>query len=123
VRGYALGKKILIIDDTPPIAGKLKRFLELWDYEVFLSEDWADAFESVHRKKPDLIILNTQFADVYGTRYFRMLTEVEEFVKIPLIIKRAASQAYIPEEKAIASFVRAYNPLELLDVVKKTIGE
>lgn len=116
-----MGKKILIIDDAPAIAGKLKRFLELSGYEVFFKEDWAEAFEAVHRERPDLIILNTQFADVYGTRFFRMLTEVEELVKIPLIIKRAASQTYIPEERAVASFVDSYKPLELLKVVRKLL--
>jgi len=122
VGGYVLGKKILIIDDEQKTADKLKRLLVVNGYEVFWADDWAEGFEAVYRKKPDLIILDTRFPDGWGSRFFRMFTEVEELKKIPLIIKRGNLQSYIAEKKAVASFIIPYNPLELIDTVKKTIG-
>ena len=68
--GYSMGKKILIIDDNHDIVIKLKRFLDGKGYEVFAAEDWSKGFEGAYRKKPNLIILDTQFADEWGSRFF-----------------------------------------------------
>ena len=118
-----MGKRILIIDDNQDIASKLKQFLDGNGYEAFVAEDWAEGFEAAYRKKPDLIILDTQFADDWGSRFFRMFTEVEEFKKTPLIVKRGKSQSHIPKKKAVALFTKPYDLFRLLEAVKNTIGE
>jgi len=118
-----MGKKILIIDDNHDTASKLKRFLDGNGYEAFAAEDWSEGFEAAYRKKPDLIILDTQFADEWGSRFFRMFTEVKEFKKTPLIVKKGKSQNHIPGEKAVASFTKPYDLFGLLEAVKNILGE
>ena len=114
--------KILIIDDNHDIADKLKRFLGENGYEAFVTADWAEGFETVYRNKPDLIILDMQFADEWGSRFFRMFTEVEEFKKTPLIIKTGKSRTHIPEKKAVASFTKPYDLFRLLETVDSNLG-
>ena len=118
-----MGKKILIIDDNHDIAVKLQRFLDSNGYVTYVAEDWSEGFEAAYRKKPDLIILDTQFADEWGSRFFRMFTEVEEFKKIPLIIKKGKSQSHLPGKKAVVSFTKPYDISSLLQAVKDAIGE
>jgi len=118
-----MAKKILIIDNNMKIAGMLAEFLGRHGYDTCSASDGVEGFEAVHKEEPDLIILDLQLADEWGSRFFRMFTEVEEFKKIPLIVKSGRRETYIPVARAVASFLKPFNLLELLDVINKTIGE
>ena len=118
-----MAKKILIIDDNEKSVGMLAEFLGRHGYETCSASDGAEGFEAVHTEAPDLIILDLQLRNEWGSRFFRMFTEEEAFKKIPLIVKSGRKDTYIPVEKAIAAFLKPFNVLDLLDVIQKTIGK
>ena len=118
-----MAKKILIIDDNEKIVGMLAEFLGRHGYDTCCASDGVEGFEMVHKEAPDLIILDLQLRDGWGSRFFRMFTEEEGFKHVPLIVKSGRQDTYIPVEKAVAAFVKPFNVLELLDVVEKTIGK
>lgn len=122
IRRCVMGKKILILDDNERVAGMISQVLGRHGYDTCLAFDGAEGFEAVHREKPDLIILELQFCGPWGSRFFRMLTEVDAFKRIPLIVKSRGGDTYIPMERATASFLKPFNLLELLDVIDKNIG-
>lgn len=118
-----MAKKILIIDDNERIVGMLAEFLGRHGYETCFATDGAEGFEAVHTESPDLIILDLELRDAWGSRFFRMFTEEEAFKRIPLIVKSGRKDTYIPVEKAVAGFLKPFNLLDLLDVIEKTIGK
>jgi len=117
-----VSKKILIIDDYEPNLKLLEKFLNLHGYETCTAKDSVEGFEAIHKESPGLIILDMKLDDAWGSRFFRMLTEVDEFKEIPLIIKSGIAETYVPVEKALAFFISPFNPFDLLEVIKKAIG-
>ncbi len=87
------------------------------------ASDGVEGFEAVHKEKPNLIILDLQLADEWGSRFFRMFTEVEEFKKIPLIVKSGRAGTFVATDKAVASFDKPYDPFDILRVVRENIGD
>lgn len=54
----ANGKRILVVDDEPPIQRILRRNLTVNGYEVLVAEDGKQAVEIALRQLPDLILLD-----------------------------------------------------------------
>jgi two-component system KDP operon response regulator KdpE len=58
VLAKANGKRILVVDDEPPIQRILRRNLMVNGYEVLVAEDGKQAVEIALRQQPDLILLD-----------------------------------------------------------------
>jgi two-component system, OmpR family, KDP operon response regulator KdpE len=54
----AKGKRILVVDDEPPIQRILRRNLSVSGYEVFVAPDGKQAIEMVQLHQPDLVLLD-----------------------------------------------------------------
>lgn len=54
----AKGKRILVVDDEPPIQRILRRNLSMSGYEVLVAENGQQALEKVRLHQPDLILLD-----------------------------------------------------------------
>ncbi|QBD82383.1 response regulator transcription factor [Ktedonosporobacter rubrisoli] len=54
----AKGKRILVVDDEPPIQRILRRTLSMSGYEVFVADSGKQAIEMVRLHQPDLILLD-----------------------------------------------------------------
>ena len=52
------GKRILVVDDEPPIQRTLRRSLMMNGYEVLVAEDAKQAIEIASRHQPDLMLLD-----------------------------------------------------------------
>ena len=52
------GKRILVVDDEPPIQRILRRNLQVSGYEVLVAENGKQAIEMVRLHQPDLILLD-----------------------------------------------------------------
>ena len=68
-------KSILIVDDEISILVPLKFLLEKNKYTVFLAQSGKDAFDSIARKKPDLILLDIMLPDLDGYEIFQMIRQ------------------------------------------------
>ncbi|MFL5629618.1 MAG: response regulator transcription factor [Ktedonobacteraceae bacterium] len=52
------GKRILVVDDEPPIQRMLRRSLAANGYDVLVAEDGRQAIEMAHMHQPDLVLLD-----------------------------------------------------------------
>jgi DNA-binding response OmpR family regulator len=68
-------KNILIVDDEISILVPLKFLLEKNKYTVFLAQSGKDAFDSIARNKPDLILLDIMLPDLDGYEIFQMIRQ------------------------------------------------
>lgn len=68
-------KSILIVDDEISILVPLKFLLEKNKYTVFLAQSGRDAFDSIARNKPDLILLDIMLPDLDGYEIFQMIRQ------------------------------------------------
>jgi len=68
-------KSILIVDDEISILVPLKFLLEKNQYTVFLAQSGKDAFDSIARNKPDLILLDIMLPDLDGYEIFQMIRQ------------------------------------------------
>lgn len=80
---------ILIVEDEPKIAEVLRLYLEKNGYEVAIAPDGRRALEAVHRKLPDLIILDLGLPEVDGLEVCRSLRRESS---IPIIMVTARNE-------------------------------
>ena len=86
----AKGKRILVVDDDPPIQRILRRNLSVSGYEVLVANNGEDALEMVQVHKPDLILLDLGLpGEVDGMEVCR---QVREWTQTPIIILSARTE-------------------------------
>ena len=86
----AKGKRILVVDDEPPIQRTLRRNLMASGYEVLIAENGTQALEIVQQHQPDLILLDLYMpGDVSG---LDVCVRVRETSRVPIIVLSAANE-------------------------------
>ncbi|GCF09219.1 response regulator transcription factor [Dictyobacter arantiisoli] len=84
------GKRILVVDDEPPIQRILKRNLTFGGYEVLVAENGLQAVEMVKLHQPDLVLLDICLpGDMDGVD---VCVHVREFTQTPIIVLSAVSE-------------------------------
>ncbi len=78
-------KKILIIDDEPPIPKMLKKLLEKNSYQVLEASDGKQGIESYKEHDPDLIITDLIMPEKEGLETIGQLKKLNPNVKIVAI--------------------------------------
>jgi len=81
------GKRILVVDDEPPIQRILKRNLTVGGYEVLVAENGRQAVEMVRLHQPDLILLDICLPG--GIDGVDVCVQVRQFTQTPIIVLSA----------------------------------
>jgi two-component system, OmpR family, KDP operon response regulator KdpE len=84
------GKRILVVDDEPPIQRTLRRSLIAEGYEVLIASDGAQAVEMARLHQPDLVLLDICLPgslDGVG-----VCERVREFTQKPIIVLSAVTE-------------------------------
>lgn len=81
--------KILLIEDNKTIAQNIKKYLELWDFEVFVAENWLYWLQVAKNNKFDLIILDLMLP---WMNWEDICHEIKKENDIPIIITTAKWQ-------------------------------
>ena len=74
-----MAKKILVIDDDPMIVKYLVSLLNDNGYETCTADDGVRGYEVLKKEKPDLITLDLQMAEEWGTNFYRRISKNKEF--------------------------------------------
>jgi two-component system, OmpR family, KDP operon response regulator KdpE len=91
------GKRILVVDDEPPIQRILRRNLTVAGYEVLVAGDGAQAVEMAHLYQPDLILLDICLpGELDGVD---VCVQVRGFTHSPIIVLSAVTEE---KQKVIA---------------------
>ncbi len=79
-------KKILIVEDQPPIVNMLKMRLEAHNYEVITAGDGQEGLEKAQKDSPSLIILDVMLPKLSGYKICQFLKSDPKYNAIPIII-------------------------------------
>ena len=110
-------EKILIMGDGHSIHDNIKTTLEAENYNVVKASAGFSALEAVRSEKPDVVLLDTGFADVYGFQICKQLKTSSRYWWIPVVMLSERGEAK-DRVKAFESGADDYvttplNPLEL----------
>ena len=84
------GKRILVVDDEPPIQRILRRNLTVGGYEVLIAENGEQAIEMVRLHQPDLILLDICLpGKIDGVE---VCVQVRQFTQTPIIMLSAVAE-------------------------------
>lgn len=79
-------EKILIMGDGRSIHEKLKMALEAENYNIVKAPRGFSVLEAVKNEKPDLVLVDTGFADIYGFEMCKQLKASFRYWWIPIMI-------------------------------------
>jgi len=116
-----MAKKILIIDDDEVIVRYLKAVFSDNGYETCSATSSTEGLSVVKKEKPDLITLDIQMPDEWGTRFYRKLRKDKEVKNIPVIVISGIDGDHAVKD-AIAFVKKPFDPEKLVGIVKNTIG-
>lgn len=119
-------KKILVVEDEPPILAMLQERLLAEDFDVITAVDGKEALAQVEKGKPDLILLDVMLPKINGYEVLERLKKDKKTAHIPVVMLTALSQ---PKNVEIA--IRLYadkyltkpiEPAVLVSEIKKTLA-
>ncbi|MBV9230572.1 MAG: response regulator transcription factor [Chloroflexi bacterium] len=85
------GKRILVVDDEPPIQRILRRNLSMSGYEVLLAENGKQVIEIVRAHQPDLILLDLCLpGELDGLEVCRLVRQM--LPALPIIVLSAIAE-------------------------------
>lgn len=109
-------EKILIMGDGHNVHEHLKASLEAENYNIVKAPGSSSILEAIKAEKPDLVLLDTGLADIYGFEVCKQLKTSSRYWWIPVVMlsEKGGSQNRIEafESGADEYFNTPLNPLE-----------
>ncbi|MBW1710427.1 MAG: response regulator [Deltaproteobacteria bacterium] len=118
-----MAKKILVIDDDPNIVDYLVVLFKDNGYETCSATDGVEGLDKVKTEKPDLITLDLDMPERWGTIMHRRLKKSEEIKDIPVIVISGLERKFPIRKKVMHYLGKPFDRNELLAIVQRTIGE
>jgi len=84
-----MAKRVLVVDDDPPIVRLLQKRLEQEGLEVVTAGDGATCLLAVEAHHPDLVVLDVMMPVMDGFQALRVLREKPETRELPVILLTA----------------------------------
>ena len=78
--------RIVVAEDSPTQAVRIKHALDSRKYEIHLAGDGASALELVKKHRPDLIISDVNMPVMDGYELCKAIHEVEDFKAVPFML-------------------------------------
>lgn len=91
--------KIFMVDDDKLVTDLLEKLLKSEGYQTVTTNDSTQALEIAKAENPDLVLLDLMMPQPDGFRVCRMLRELPEFKRIPIIIVTALDDS---DSRAVA---------------------
>ena len=121
-------KKILIIEDDQIVAHVYRNKLTSEGYQIETAPDGENGLKTMRTLKPDLIVLDLMLPKMSGLDVIREVRSESEFSKLPIVVfsntylTNMVQQAWKAGANKCLSKA-ACSPREVVDVVRKTIGD
>lgn len=117
-------KHILVVDDNALTLRNIKKMLDD-KYSVAVAVSAVQAFTSIGRKKPDLILLDYAMPVTDGKMMFEMLQADVEFAKIPVVFLTSMADEHVVVEllalKPAGYFLKPPKQDKLLETIEAII--
>lgn len=122
-----MARKILIADDDKHIVSLLSSRLKAHHYEVVAAYDAAQTLHQAHKEKPDLIILDIRMPAGSGISVLDNLKMSVATSTTSIIVMTAYPSEEIKQRAlemgAVDFIVKPFKPEEVLQKVRKALGE
>jgi len=116
-----MAKKILIIDDDPILTKFLNNLFQDNGYETCNAINGLEGMEKAKKERPDLITLDLQMPQEWGSKLYRKLSKDNELKEIPIIVISGLDGKYAVKD-AVAFIRKPFDSDKLLGIVKSVIG-
>lgn len=117
-----MAKKIMVVDDDRNIVDYLVTIFKDNGYETCGAYDGDEALKMLEEEKPDLVTLDLEMPKEWGPRFYRKMTQMPDFKDTPVIVISGLSGIHLAIKKAVATINKPFDPVEVLGIVKNTIG-
>ncbi|GBC62328.1 response regulator [Desulfonema ishimotonii] len=117
-----MAKKILVIDDDPVVVKYLVSLLEDNGYETCMASDGKEAMDVLKAERPDLITLDLEMPNEWGTRFYRKFKQNPELKETPVLIISGMPSRHLSVKDAIGYLAKPFEPDKVLELVKGAIG-
>jgi two-component system chemotaxis response regulator CheY len=120
-------KKVLVVDDANVTRMLLALPIKQAGYETIEAVNPDDAFQKLRQNKVDMIITDLHMPQMDGLDFIRQLRGMPKYEDTPIIMVTTESQSAKVQEGRSAGangwIVKPIKPAQVLDVVRKFIGE
>ena len=117
-----MSKKVLVIEDDPVVWTYLGSLLEDNGYQTCTAGDGLQAMNVLKAEKPDLITLDLEMPEEWGTRFYRKFKKEEELKNTPVLIISGMPSRHLSVRDAVGYLAKPFDPEKVLELVKKAIG-
>jgi CheY-like chemotaxis protein len=117
-----MAKKVLVIDDDPVVVKYLISLLEDNGYETCTAANGKEAMNVLKAEKPDLITLDLEMPEEWGTRFYRKFKQEEELKDTPVIIISGMPSRHLSVRDAVGYLAKPFDPEEVIALVEKALA-
>ncbi len=84
---------VLIVDDEPGFCQLMRQMLETTgrDFEVFFAHNGQEGLRSMHRRRPDLLLLDAVMPGMDGFQVLKAMRQEPDLADIPVVLLSATS--------------------------------
>jgi CheY-like chemotaxis protein len=121
-----MAKKVLVIDDEPEMLNLVRFTLERAGYEVATCDNGRQAWDTIVKTSPDLLILDVMLPGIDGYSLQIKISQDEGTKNIPIIVLTALepSKTLFQKFSQVAGFMtKPFKTEALLESVQKAIGK
>lgn len=119
--------KVLVVDDDANVLLLVRANLEVDGYQVLEASEGEEALKIIEKDKPDLILLDVMMPKVDGWQVLKKLKGDSNLASIPVVMLTAK----VHEDNQIKGWesgtdeyiTKPFNPLSLVQIVKKLLSE
>jgi CheY-like chemotaxis protein len=88
-------RKIMIINDNPDLTSVMTTTLKEHGFEVISAPEGMIRVDDVHKKKPDVILLDIDMLEDWGITVFKILKKSDATMSIPIVL---TANQMVPED-------------------------
>ncbi len=120
-------KKIIVAEGSSTIKSVADSLLRQHGYDVVCTSDGLQAWEAVQANRPDLVLAGIGLSGISGLDLCRQMSGDQNAKQIPVVlmisVKDNISEDQLSRIGASERLKKPFSPRDLLEVVKKLIGE
>lgn len=117
-----MAKKILVIDDDPYTVKYLETLFQDNGYETCSAANGVEGYDVLKAEKPDLITLDLEMSQEWGTRFYRRLSKDPDFKDLPVIVISGMPSSHLAIKRVAAHLSKPFDADELLQIVRRVLG-
>ncbi len=125
-----MGKLIYIVDDEKEICELLKIALETRKYQVQVGHNGDEAINMVHKKKPDLLMIDLKMPRMNGYEVIAALKSDKDLAEIPIMVMTSLTRGTGKSDEdwrkslEVCDFIsKPFDPVVIVQRVQGILGE